>query len=85
MLKSDLEIEPYTIYEALTSINKELKLLKRKPLVMGTFYNLISSLEVKRFKLNNKKESFIEYNSIVDVYNHIKQKRYPKERKSRKT
>lgn len=83
MLKSDLDIAPYTIEEALLCINKELKANGRHKIGSSHFNNLIYNIvKVERIKVKKKPVS-IHYNSIVDIYNHINTKRYPKNRKSR--
>jgi len=83
MQKSDLQIEPYTINEALFCINKELKAIKRKELKLTYFYKLIY-VYAKVPTINvPKKPILLEYNSIVDIYTHITTKRYPANRKSR--
>lgn len=83
MLKSDLQIEPYTLNEALICLNKELKKVNRNEIKLRTFYNLIYN-KVKIKTINKpKKPVLIDYNSIVDLYSHITTKRYPSNRKSR--
>jgi hypothetical protein len=83
MLKSDLPIEPYTIAEALVCINAELKSKGRHKIGSSHFNNLIYNIvKVERIKVKKKPVS-IHYNSIVDIYNHINTKRYPKNRKTR--
>lgn len=83
MTKTDLQIEPYTINEALFCLNKELKKIKRKELSKNYFYNLIYN-HVKVSVINlPKKPVMLHYNSIVDIYTYITTKRYPKNRKSR--
>lgn len=73
MEKSNLKIEPYTISEALTALNKELP----KKIKIGHLYNVIynkvkPNLIRKRNgnKINGVKV-LIEYNDIVNVYDYI--------------
>jgi len=83
MLKSDLEIEPYTIKEALLCINKELKSIKRRPIGKGHLWNLVSNIvKPERIKIKGKPH-LLPYNSIVDIFNYVTIKRYPVNRKSR--
>ena len=78
MVKSDLNIEPYTLNEALICINTELKKIKRREIKKRTLYDLIYNV-VKIERLNKHKCAvLISYNSIVDIYNHITTKHYPK-------
>jgi hypothetical protein len=72
MLKSDLTIEPYTLKEALECLNKELNKNFKKKICINHLYNLIYT-KCKIPTINIKgKPIMIEYNSIVDLYNHIK-------------
>ena len=84
MLKSDLQIEPYTLNEALICLNKELKFIGRNKISEVRFRVLVYN----KVKIETKKVKglpvTIEYNSIVDVFNYMTTKRYPSNRKSRK-
>ncbi len=83
MQKSDLQIEPYTINEALICINKELKLIKRKPVSLDRLRKLIYNIvKCDKIKVKGSYSKF-DYNSLVDVYNYITTKHYPANRKSR--
>lgn len=83
MQKSDLQIEPYTLNEALICLNKELKKVNRNEIKLRTFYNLIYT-KVKIKTINKPKHPvLIEYNSIVDLYNYKITKRYPSNRQPR--
>lgn len=67
MEKSNLEIDPYTLQEALTALNKSLP----KKIGMGHLYNLIYN-KVKPELISNKgRFILIQYNEIVKVYDHI--------------
>lgn len=70
MLKSDLEIEPYTMAETLACLNKEFRIIKRREIGMGHLYNVIyNKLKIPIVRIP-KKPVMIQYNSIVDIYNH---------------
>lgn len=80
MQKSDLQIEPYTLNEALICLNKELKKVNRKQIKIRTLYDYIYN----KFKIETinkpKNPTLIEYNNIVELFTQITTKRYPKNR-----
>lgn len=83
MLKSELEIEPYTISEALVCINNELKSIKRNRIELGHFNNLVyNKVKISTVKVKGRPVT-VQYNSIVDIFNYVTTKRYPADRKSR--
>lgn len=72
MLKSELIIEPYTLKEALECLNKQLKKDFKKTICINHLYNIIyTKLKVPTINVP-RKPIMIDYNSIVDIYNHIK-------------
>lgn len=83
MLKSDLQIEPYTLNEALICLNKELKKINRTQLKLQSFRDLVYTKVKVTIIKKPKLGALIEYNSIVDIYNYMTTKRYPASRKSR--
>jgi len=83
MLKSDLDIEAYTMAEAVLCLNKELKIVKRRPIKIGHFYNLVYNIVKVETTGKKRKTVKMQYNCIVDIFQYMTTKRYPKERKSR--
>ncbi|HOS56901.1 MAG TPA: hypothetical protein PK385_12695 [Spirochaetota bacterium] len=77
MEKSTLEIEPYTISEALDAINKDLKLNFKREIKIEHLYNLIYN--TVKPNLIRKRDGgqthgqrvLIQYNEIVKIYEHI--------------
>lgn len=77
MEKSNLDIEPYTITEALTAINKDLKLNFKREIKIEHLYNLIYN-KVKPDLIRKRdggqthgQRVLIQYNEIVKIYDHI--------------
>jgi hypothetical protein len=77
MEKSNLEIEPYTISEALTAINKDLKLKYKREIKIEHLYNLIyNKVKPELIRKRDGGEThgqrvLIQYNEIVKIYEHI--------------
>ncbi len=77
MEKSNLDIEPYTISEALVAINKDLKLKYKREIKIEHLYNLIyNTVKPKLIRkrdggVTNGARVLIQYNEIVKVYEHI--------------
>ncbi len=77
MKKSNLEIEPYTISEALTAINKDLKLNFKREIKIEHLYNLIYNkvkpdlIRKRDGGVTHGARVLIQYNEIVKIYDHI--------------
>lgn len=77
MEKSNLEIEPYTISEALTAINKDLKLNFKREIKIEHLYNLIYNtvkpnlIRKRDGGVTHGQRVLIQYNEIVKIYDHI--------------
>jgi len=67
MEKSNLEIEPYFLPEALTALNKNLS----KKIKINHLYNVIYNKLKPPLIYVKGKRVMIQYNTIVDIYNHI--------------
>jgi len=73
MEKSNLEIEPYTITEALAALNKALPKKIKKEHLYNLIYNKVKpDLIRKRDGFNTHgARVMIQYNEIVKIYDHV--------------
>jgi hypothetical protein len=73
MEKSNLDIEPYTISEALTALNKALPKKIKKGHLFNLIYNKVKPELIRKRDggVTHGQRVLIQYNEIVKIYDHI--------------
>lgn len=73
MEKTDLDVEPYTISEALAAINKHLDRKIKIEHLYNLIYNKIKPALIRKRDGGDSKGArvLIKHNEVVKVYNHI--------------